>query len=169
MATSYRRNRTVTHRAPWSRNTESLNPALTINEASQMWKSFDNEDDSERSSRGWETPFSTYTNRMTTSDPGEDPGLVLRSSPKSPSKRDNKPAVARRRLALADMRKTSTDNRKFKAVWMDEPAALISALHCCPVHRKDWDVSTGIGLMCDLCKGLCRSHGEWCAIHAHNL
>ena len=39
---------------------------------------------------------------------------------------------------------------------------IISALHCCPLLRKDWEVAADEGIYCDLCERLCRAYGEWC-------
>ena len=39
---------------------------------------------------------------------------------------------------------------------------ILSALHCCPLTRKDWEVAADEGIFCDLCERLCRTYGEWC-------
>ena len=39
---------------------------------------------------------------------------------------------------------------------------ILSALHCCPLTRKDWEVAANEGIFCDLCQRLCRTYGEWC-------
>ena len=150
MSTSYRRKKKVIHRAPWSSDSEQLNLALTVLEAQHMWTSFDHQADLWTKIRMWESADSALVpnNKMTASDPGEDPSLVLRSS----TARTGRP-----NMALVDLRKMQLPSSSSSAaldinlgvegasaVSMNEPAAAlvaVSALHCCPVRRKDWNVA----------------------------
>jgi hypothetical protein len=40
-----------------------------------------------------------------------------------------------------------------------------TALHYCPLARKDWQPDPGSGMACDLCHRLCRKYGEWFSWH----
>ena len=148
MSTSYRRKKKVIHRAPWSSDSEQLNLALTVLEAQHMWTSFDHQADLWTKIRMWESADSALVpnNKMTASDPGEDPSLVLRSSTAGTG-RPNMGSVDLRKMQMQKPSSSAALDivvEDASAVSMNEPAAAlvaVSALHCCPVRRKDWNVA----------------------------
>lgn len=84
-------------------------------------------------------------NKMTSSDPGEETIIVLRSSPRTRETHataEPQPEVnsGARKMSLQTLRANKAKQSEHK-IEVSEPPTVVSALHCCPITRKEWEVA----------------------------
>eukprot|EP01052_Picozoa_sp_SAG31_P020809 SAG31_NODE_1581_length_7834_cov_11.737298_3_plen_142_part_00 len=121
-----------------------------------MWESFDGSIEPQH--RMWKSVDAAgelvpEPNKMTSSDPGEETIIVLRSSPRTrekdataePQPEGGSGGGGRRRsgggVSLQTLRADKVKQATAPEIVEPGTPTVVSALHCCPITRKEWEVA----------------------------